>query len=82
MTTIDTTKKEFDWDDIPAEIRKLSAHMKNAIDSISTDEDWEAFEGTEITVGFGDFRIVLPTCAASFNEMTYFLDSMANEFEE
>ena len=82
MATIDTTKKEFDFDDIPAAIRKLSAHMENAINSVETDEDWEAFEGTKITVGFGDFIIVLPTFAASFNEMIYFLDSMASEFEE
>lgn len=77
--TIDTRK--IDWEEIPAKLRELLNIMENSYAETDTEEAWQKFEETPITLGFGDHVVILPTCAASYNFLTYCLKDMAEEFE-
>ena len=78
--TIDTRK--LDWEQIPVELRKLYDHMNNEFASDGTDEEWAEFEETHpIKLGFGDYEVIVPMCAASYNFLQYCLKDMADEFE-
>ena len=83
---IDMTKKNFDWEKIPEELRKLQRHMDNSINEVwdrdsGNGEFDEWAERHPITLGFGHYTLVVPMCAASFNVLSGCLKDMADEFE-
>lgn len=73
--------RHIDWDEIPSVIRKFQERIENSFPEEGTQEEWERFENTPITIGFGSDRIVLPLCAATYNYLTDYLKDIADEME-
>lgn len=68
-----------DWDRAPEALRALADVMAHT--PSNTEEEIAAFESTPIMVAFGDYSVILPTCAASYNFLQYFCEDCAAEFE-
>ena len=71
------------WLEIPDAFNKLMALLEMAYDEeekAKTDKEWEAAmtkrENIPITIGFGDYVLVLPTCAQTVNGLQDFAENL------